>query len=54
MLAGIEIRLAFFYIGVLDACIEKNATSHNIIKQLISKYTELIENNSDNAIISLK
>ncbi len=46
--------VAIFRIGVLSACVQKNIMLHNITKQLVSKHTELIENDSNNAILSLK
>ncbi len=42
-----RIGLAIFCISVLDTCVEKNATSHNITKQPISKDNKLIEDNSN-------
>ncbi len=46
--------MAIFCISVLDTYVEKNAISHNVTKQPVSKHTEMIDDDSDNAILPLR
>lgn len=48
------IEIAIFGIGILGTYVPKNVISYNITDQPVLKYTKLIKDDSNNAILLLK
>lgn len=48
------IGMAIFQIGISSVWVQKNVISHKIIEQLVSKYTILVDNNSNNTTLFLR